>query len=307
MPITNAVVPSGTPFTDLTARESLVGDYLFVLSEQDISILNHSALAAWTAPVGSKTARVPVVGLGGYDLLASTTPGSEVTATTLSSSYVDVTLATKAKRYATDDLARYAMGQSFNTALLAQDCAISVGKTLISMVANVTDDFTSTVGSTGVVLTWDDISDAKAKLRNAGASGTMVGLLHPYQWAQLEKDASAAGFTIAISLTGVLNAGLGAYVGSYMGIDFYVSTLVPTANAGVDRAGAIFCRGGVVWADAQMADDGDPNIIGLGRATLERVRQGEYQATSWMMAYNVGVSKGLDGAGVTVISKNALA
>jgi hypothetical protein len=307
MSITNNLNPSGTPFTDLSTREVLATETLMLLADRDISILNHPALMHATGAVGtSNVVRVPHVGLGGYDTLTATTPGSEITATALASGHTDVTVVSRAKRYSGDDMARFVIGQNFSAPLLAQDSVISVGRTLISLIANVTDDFTAQEGTSGADLTWDDIYAAKAKLRNAGASGPILCVLHPYQWAQLERDAGTLGYAPAMSLNGVINAGLGNYVGTFAGVDFYTSNAVPTANAGVDLAGALITRGGVAWADMMMEAANDPNIIDLGRARFERVRKGEFLATSYVTSYHCGVSKALDGAGVTLISRNGI-
>ena len=45
---------------------------------------------------------------------------------------------------------------------------------------------------------------------------------------------------------------------------------------------------------------GDPNIINLGRARLERWRQGNYLATSYIVSCACGVAKAIDAAGVTL-------
>ena len=97
-------------------------------------------------------------------LLAATTPGSEVANTALTDGSTDVTIAMRAKRYTLDDLARYITDGKLDPVMLAQDSAISVAQTLISLLANVGDDFTSTVGSTGVNAVWTDIIDAKTTL-----------------------------------------------------------------------------------------------------------------------------------------------
>ena len=58
----------------------------------------------------------------------------------------------------------------------------------------------------------------------------------------------------------------------------------------------------MAWADAQMAPESDTNIFQLGRARLERVRQGTYGATSWVTSYYCGVAKAINAAGVSVIT-----
>ena len=274
-----------------------------LLADRDNSVLTHPALMyAQASSPTSNVVRVPHLGLGGYDLLSATTPGSEIANTALTDDKTDVTIAMRGKRYFVDDLAQYVASGKLGAAMFAQDLAISYAQTLISLIANVGDDFTSTAGSTGVDATWSDILTAKATLGVAKAQGQMLAIVHPQQWADLESDALSLGVLPAQTSGGIINQGLGAYKGNWFGIDFFVSSHVPTANAAADRAGCIFTRGGIAWADAPMVDEGDPNIVNLGRARLERVRQGTYLATSFVFSHAAGVSKAIDGAGVSLIT-----
>lgn len=294
------ILPAGVG--DLSAGEVMANEYLMLLADRDVSILNHPALFRATGDAGpSNVVRVPHLGLGGYNLLSATTPGSEVANTALSDGHTDVTVAMRAKRYNLDDLARMMVNGKLDPVMFAQDAGISVAQTLVSLIANVTDGFTATAGSSGVDATWNDVVDAKTLLGIAKASGELLAILHPRQWGDLEIDALSLGVLPAQTMGGVINTGLrGLYKGNWMGIDIYVSSEVPTSDAGANRAGGIFAPGGVCWADKAMADEGDPNIINLGRARFERVRQGNYVATSWVTSYACGVSLGIDAAGVSL-------
>lgn len=296
------IIPSG--IGDLITSQAMAAEFLMLLADRDGSILTHPALFHATAPsLTSTVVRVPHVGLGGYDLLTATTPGSEVANTAFSDGSTDVTIAMRAKRYNADDLARLIANGKLDPVLFAADAAVSVAQTLISLLANVADDFSGTAGTTTVDATWNDVLDAKTALGINKASGPLLGILHPRQWGDLELDALTLGVLPAQTMGGVINAGLGSqYKGEWMGISFYVSSAVPTANAGADRAGAIVAPGGLVWADAQIAPEGDPNIVDLGRARFERVRQGHYVATSYVTSYACGVSKGIATAGISVIT-----
>jgi hypothetical protein len=297
----NEIVPSG--IADLVAGEVMAAEFLMLLADRDGSVLTHPALFHATASSPSSTVvRVPHLGLDGYDLLSATTPGSEVANTAFTDDKTDVTIAMRAKRYTLDDLARYIADGKLDPVMFARDAAVSVAQTLISLLANVGDDFTSTVGSTGVNLVWTDIIDAKTTIGVAKGGGPMLGVLHPQQWGDLETDAFSAGVLPAQTMGGTINASLDAYKGSWLGIDLYTSSHTPLANTSADRAGFITTLGGLAWADSQMAPENDPNIIDLGRARLERVRQGTYVATSYVVSYAAGVAKAIDGAGVSVVS-----
>lgn len=298
------ILPAG--IGDLVTRETLAAEFLFLLAANGgAGILGHPALFHATAPnPTSNVIQVPHIGLNGTDILSATTPGSEVANTPLTDGSTDVTLAMRALRYTADDLARWMVDGRLDAPMFARAAAVSISETLVNLIANVANGFTATTGSSGVDASWTDIVDAKTLLGIANAEGPMLSTLHPRQWGDLETDALSLGALPAAngSMPDVISAGLGAYKGRYLGIDFFTSTRVPTANAGADRAGSVFTRGGVAWADAQMRDEGDPNMVSLGRGRFERVRQGTFLATSYMISHVCGVSKAIDGAGVSIIT-----
>lgn len=298
----NEILPAG--IGDLITSQAMANEFLMLLADRDGSILTHPALLHATSPsLTSTVVRVPHVGLMGYNLLSATTPGSEIANTAFSDGSTDVTIALRAKRYNLDDLARVIANGKLDPVLFAQDAAISVAMTLISLIANVTDGFAAVAGSTGVDASWNDVLDAKALLGIAKAAGPMLGILHPRQWADLELDALSLGVLPAASMGGVINQGLGsAYKGSWMGIDMYVSSEVPTANGGADRAGGIFTRGAIAWADAQLSPENDSNVVDMGRARFERVRQGHYAATSYVTSFAAGVALAIDAAGASLVT-----
>lgn len=296
------ILPAGV--TDLITSQAMSAEFMMLMADRDGSLLLHPALFYATSPsLTSTVVRVPHLGLGGYDLLGATTPGSEIANTALSDDKTDVTIAVKGKRYTLEQLARVIVNGRLDPVAFAQDAVISITQTAISLIANVTDDFSTTAGSSGVDATWNDILDAKTALAIAKVTGPLLGMLHPRQWGDLESDALTLGVLPAQSMAGVVVQGLeGSYKGRYLGVDFFVSSHVPTANAGADRAGAVFGRGGVAWADAQFAPENDPNIVELGRGRFERVRQGTYGQTSYVTTYAFGVSKAIATAGVSVIT-----
>ena len=77
---------------------------------------------------------------------------------------------------------------------------------------------------------------------------------------------------------------------------------MPTANTAADRAGGMFGRGAVVWADAMFPTNGDPNIINMGRAAFERERTGKAGLTAYITHAFMGVLQGIDAAGVSIIT-----
>lgn len=288
---------------DLFASEVLANEFLLTLAARDGSMLMHPCLQGVTAPAGSNVVKVPHIGYGA-DLATAATEASAHANTQLTDTHTDVTLAMYALRRNVGDFARIVAAPRLGLPAFAQELAIVYQQTLISLIANIGDDFTATQSTTGVNLTWSSLLTAKGTLNVADADGPLLAILHPQQWADLEADMLANGGNIEgdSGNAGAVNTGLNSYRGRYFGIDIVTSSHVPTANAAADRAGCLITPGAIVWADAQFNDDPDPNIASLGRARLERVREGEQFATSYVMSMILGVAQGIDARGVSIIS-----
>lgn len=281
---------------DIVAGEVLAAEFLMLLADRDGSVLTHPAFFRATGKPGSNVVRVPHLGYG-YDILAADTPGNQHTNTAFSDGHTDVTLANQVLMYGSHDLARYMADGKLDPMMFAQAGVIAIAQTLISLLANVGDGFTNVAGSSGVDASWEDVLAGKALLGVSKATGPICGLIHPQQWADLELDAMTLGIGPAAANPGIINAGLDAYKGNWFGVDWFVSSHVPAS--GGNRLGCMVTRGGLVWADAEFADDGDPNIINLGRGQFERVRKGDYSSSNYVIRAAMGVSLGIDAAGVT--------
>lgn len=297
----NEILPSS--IGDLVAGEVLAAEYLYLLADRDNSVLGHPALLKASAPSGvSNIVRVPHIGLGGYNLLAARTPGSEVTNTALSDGGTDVTIAPYSKVYELDDLANFMLDGRVNASMFAMDAAISVGQTLISLIANIGDGFTADEGSGD--LTWETLIAAKTALGVAAADGSagLMALIHPYQWGDLERDSLSMGVTPAPLLAGSLNAGLGAYKGRYFGIDVYVSKAVPLDTG--NYKGCLISKGAICWADTSYPTIVAPgaNIMSIGNAIFEMERKGTFASTKLITHTQMGVAIGINSAGVTIVS-----
>ena len=203
----NEILPGN--ITDIIATEVMAAEFLMLLAASDGSVLTHPALFHATTIV-----RVPHLGLAGTDILTATTPGTEVTNTALSDGKTDVTIAMRALRYTADDLARYIADGKIDAAAFAQSAVISISQTLIDLIANVTDDFTSTAGATGVNATWSNVVDAKTSLGVNDAQGEALGILHPVQWGDLEKDALSLGVLPRCPTRAIRTSSAWAVVGS---------------------------------------------------------------------------------------------
>jgi len=107
------------------------------------------------------------------------------------------------------------------------------------------DGFSTAVGATGVNITLANLLDAiyNLEVNDAAGLGSLVGVLHPRQTADLrtELESDAAVIYSGKSDSSISKA-MAGYFGSWFGIDIFQSTNVPTANAAADRAGGIFVR-----------------------------------------------------------------
>lgn len=105
--------------------------------------------------------------------------------------------------------------------------------------------FSTAVGSTGVNIALSDLLDAiyNLEVNDAAGLGSLVGVLHPRQTADLrtEFEADSASLYQGSSDQRITKA-MAGYFGSWFGIDIFQSTNVPLANTSADRAGGVFVR-----------------------------------------------------------------
>lgn len=296
---------------DLRVAEVIGQEYLLLIADRN-ALPNHPALhyVGNIAGRGSSTIKVPHIGLMGYDLLAQTGDGSLVANTALTDGSSTVAVVRYSKSYEASDLAMLTDGQGLiNPQSFAMDATISHAMTLTSLIADVTDGFTTTAGSTGVDMTVANFLTALGYLevnsQGAIAAGAAMAILHPQQLADLRQSfASSSGGSVQWSQEA--NAQLAirgnGYRGQIFGVDVFSSSKVPTANAGADRAGGMFVKGGVLWADGSVpVSYGEQVSIG-GKLLFERDRTAKAGTTAFVTHGYLGVTKGLDLLGVSIIT-----
>jgi hypothetical protein len=273
------------------------------------SLHNHPSLINFgnIAGRGSAALQVPIVGLDGSDLLASAADGAVVANTTLTSTAATLTIGRFALRYDFTDLA----GLTDSIGLTAQRLAESmVGSTVMAFqnaLCDVTDGFTTTAGVSGVDMSVDDFYSAQFALTLASVPGPYIAILHPRQLADFQSSLRAEyGATQFVQATqDMLNIKGQGMAGTFNGVEVYVSSRVPTANAGADRAGAMFGRGAigyvegspfpVVGAPGVVTPAGSPVVV-----EFDRVIGG---GTSVILAsYYLGIGKLQDSMGVSIIT-----
>jgi hypothetical protein len=304
----NEIIFSG--IGDLTVTEAITNAYLLLLADRQ-ALPQHPALfyaGSIGAAVGasSNTLKVPHIGLMGYDLAASTSDGSAVANTALADGSTTIAVARYSKSYEASDLARIAAGGLINSEAMAMDAVMTGALTLTNLIANLVDDFSSTVGTSGSDATFSNFLDAITKLEIAKVSPPYMVVLHPVQWGDIRKDlginAGGAVQWTPAAAEAINTKGIG-YQGELAGVSVFTSAYVPTANAGADRAGGMFGRGAILWADGSPPFDADlPQMLIGGKVLFEKVRTGKSGLTAYVMHQYLGAAEGIDACGVSIIT-----
>jgi len=308
--VANEILYAGV--ADQRTAEILSGDYLMLIAARD-ALPQHPALAYLgdLKGRGSNVIKIPHLGLMGYDLPSQTADGAAVANTALSDGSTTVTVARYSKAYEQSDLAKFSDGLGvLDGSVWAADAAASHSLALTNAIANLVDGFATTETETGVdfnLTKWlSAIGKLEVNVQSAIAEGQAMVVFHTQQVADLRTAiATLAGGALQWyppSQPQLTVAGAG-YRGRFMGMDIFASGYVPTANAGADRAGGMFVRGAICWADMGVAGESnaDQLVIG-GKVLFERDRTAKAAATAYVSHSYFGVSEGIDLLGVTVVS-----
>tara|TARA_R110000787_G_scaffold63839_3_gene144690 strand:+ start:305 stop:1219 length:915 start_codon:yes stop_codon:yes gene_type:complete len=302
--MSNEIIYSG--ITDLRLAEAMSAEMMLLLADR-AALPNHAALiyAGDAAGSGSKTIKIPHAGLMGYDLMTSPGDGTAVANSALVDGSTTVDVALYSKSYEASDLAIVTgSGGILDPVSFAADAVVTAAATLTSLIADVTDGFTATVGTTTVNLTAAVFLEAIATLEVAKVPAPYMAILHPQQWADLRSDlATASGGAIQWNVTREeISVRSEAYKGNFLGVDVFVSSHVPTANAGDDRAGGMFGRGAIAFADSTMSADGADQMLVGSKVLFERSRTAKAGLTAYVSHSMIGVSMGIDACGVSIIT-----
>lgn len=294
--------------TDQITSEVLSGEWLLALADRT-ALPNHPALIKLpdVNGAGSLVQKVPQIGLLGYDKMSSETEVATVATTALTDASATVTVGRYSKRYEASDLARVVDAHGvINTEMMAMDALATYAATLRDIIASLVDNFATTVGTSGVDGSIEDILDIVATLEIAAVEGPYLGIVHPRQWHDAVKDAAlnsggAVQFSGSSQMMVEAMKGLG-WKGQILGVDWYTTLDVPTANAAADRAGGVFGRGALAWAQGPIPADPDLPQVNIGPVLLEKDRTATDAETGWIQHVNLGAGEQIDAAGVTWIS-----
>ena len=210
-----------------------------------------------------------------------------------------------------------ASGHIKDPTLLARDALGKFQNTMMDMTVSASATFTNDVlpsAGSGNPLVWSQFREAKTTLvgeENEVGGGAAMAIIHPQQWAHLENDYANAGTTAGQAQTQsyeaymALNAGGNGYKGRYWGIDIFTSSKVGKANSDADYRGSMFAANGIAWAFATAEAEAAVSrqyLIGDGRVHIAVEHDGAgFASMAW---YNIllGVTRGIDEAGVTLTS-----
>lgn len=296
---------------DLILAAAMSAKYLLLLADRNALPSAPAIAAGYAGSIRgreSNVLKVSHIGLMGYNLLVAGTEGTAISNTALSDGSTSITVVPYAKDYERSDLMQGIRSGLLGQESFALDALVSASATKLSVIANLVDNFATTVGVSGSNATFAQYLEAIALLEIAKVQGPYFALLHPRQWADIRADvATASGGAIQFNAGSqrVIDAmkGLGAQ-GMLAGVDVWTSTHVPTANAGADRAGGMFGAGAILHADMEVDVEGNPDAIALdgGRVLFERVRTARAQLTAWVTTMYFGAAEGIDECGVSVIT-----
>lgn len=301
-----------TEYTTLSgnARVAAVLAQEIVLKLADrASLHNHPSLVNFgnLAGRGSASLQVPIVGLDGSDLLSSQADGAVVSSTTLTSSAATLTIGRYALRYDFTDLANLTDSVGLNVQRLAESMVGSTVMAFQNALCDVIDGFTTTAGTSGVDMSVDDFYSAQFALTLNSVNGPYICVLHPRQLADFQSSLRAEyGATQFVQATqDMLKIKGQGLAGMFNGVEIYTSSRVPTANAGADRAGAMFGLGAVGYVEGSpFPVVGAPGIVQPAGTPLvvEFDRIVGAGTTSILGSYYLGVGKLQDLMGVSIIT-----
>lgn len=300
MPITFADV-----LTDQRLAEILSGEYLRLAADR-AALPQHPALVYGGDfyGAGSLTRKISLVGLDGYDLPGAVAEGASIVPQALADQQFTLTVARYGKAYQPTDSVRFTDPLGiFNPARFAEDAVQSFLMRLTNLIANLVGGFSRAAATTSgtnlsVATFLVAIADLEVGSLMAIPEGAAMAVLHTQQAADLRDSmATATSGAIQWNVTpaDIAIKGLG-YRGRHFGVDTFASSHVPSANAGADRAGGMFLRGGIAWADMSV-DPADANEIAIARKILfSRVRDALAGTTAYASQGYLGATRGYDTA-----------
>lgn len=298
---------------DLKLAKILNNEIQLLLADR-FSLRNHPSIfqAGNISGRGSSVLSVPQAGLDGFDIMTTPTgaagelnPAANVA---LTDSSADITISRFALRREISDLANMTDSVGLTVERLAADMVGGYEMAVTNAICDTIDGFTTVAGTSGVDLSVDDFFSALFSLEQASVPTPYVAVLHPVQLTDLQSSIRAEGGALQyIAATQeMLQAKGQGFAGSFLGVDIFKSSKVPTANGGADRAGAMMGFGAIGMAEGSVRP-----IAALGGAlqfpagtiiAVEYERTAATALTSITGNAYFGVAKLQDSMGVSIIT-----
>lgn len=257
---------------------------------------------------GSDSIQVPVVGLGGTDIMAAVTDGSAVSNTSITSAAATVAVARQALRYDLTDLARVTNSVAGGVDIdgLANAMVYAFEGRFNQMACALSSGFSTQVGSTGVDLTTDTFYSAIFALQLQSVMGEYHCILHPQQYNDLMSSLRAeTGPAQYIPANQEQTNALGAsFKGKLFGVNVHVSSYVPSVG-GADYRGMMLGNSAIAYAlgtPAPMQAAGGVIIPAGSPIAVELERDAASGLVKVVGSTFLGVAELQDGLGVGILS-----
>jgi len=256
---------------------------------------------------GSSTSKTAQVDFGNAMGAANADETTAAGNTTLSSGNLSLSVAQQIIAYEISDLLSVTGGPgNLGMADLARAVAESYVLRFTQMACEAGDGFSSTVGTTTVDLTMDDIYSAIFTLEQAVVPGPYNCVLSPTQFTDLQESLRSEGGALQFHApTAEMLAAKGpGFKGSFLGVDFWASNQVQDANGGADSAGWMQGAGAIAYVEASAAGAMAGSVAAPSMspvyAEFDRVAD---PGLSRIVAHAfVGVGIGEDARGVSIIT-----
>lgn len=257
---------------------------------------------------GSDSIQVPVVGLGGTDIMAAVTDGSAVSNTSITSAAATVAVARQALRYDLTDLARVTNSVSGGVDIdgLANAMVYAFEGRFNQLACALSSGFSTQVGSTGTDLTTDTFYDAIFALQLQSVMGEYHCILHPQQYNDLMSSLrSEVGPAQYLPANQAQTSALGAsFKGQLFGVNVHVSSYVPSVG-GTDYRGMMLGNAAIAYAlgtPAPMQAAGGVIIPAGAPIAVELERDAASGLVKIVGSTFLGVAELQDGLGVGILS-----
>lgn len=181
-------------------------------------------------------------------------PGEDTASTVTNITDAAATLTVAAYRLHREitDLAVITGGPEIDELIAAM--ALSANYTIAGILTAAFPSLATSVGTSGVNLSVDDIYSAQYALQLQNVDGPFYAVLHGQQFNDFQ--ASLRGETGAVAFAPATDAQLAikgeGFKGSWHGLDLFTHSTVTTVNAGADRCGAVFGRGCFGYTEAPI-------------------------------------------------------